>query len=383
MKVALGIGCDRGTPLSTLERAVDEALAMAGLQRGQVTGVGSITLKADEPGLLALAAQAGWPLHFYPATQLAEVVVPHPSETVRRHTGTPSVSEAAALLAAGTTEASALWVEKHRLRGDDGRNATVSVARVEPRAATPPLTANADPDRRFTAAEREAVQSLMQVRRDMRHFTAGAQVAEDVRARLQAALLAAPSVGLMQPLRVLRITAPALRDRLAAAVDEERMRTAQAMGSRAAEFLALKVEGVRECAELWALVLAPDDGTLFGRRTLASEMAWCSAGAAVQNLWLTARAEHLGLGWVSLFEPGDLHTLLALPAGAVPLGLLCIGPVDRFYPVPMLVQEGWRQKRPATALFAENSWDPTWCDGAASPGTLPSVSLSPCPVSFT
>ena len=259
MKVALGIGCDRGTPLATLARAVDEALAVAGLQRGQVTGVGSITLKADEPALLALAAQAGWPLHFYPATQLAEVVVPHPSETVRRHTGTPSVSEAAALLAAGTTEASALCVEKHRLRGGDGRNATVSVARVMPRTAIPPCVANPDPARRFTACEREAVLSLMQVRRDMRHFTTGAQVAEDVRARLQSALLAAPSVGLMQPLRVLRITDPVLRDRLAAAVDQERMRTAQALGPRAAEFLALKVEGLRECAELWALVLAPDN----------------------------------------------------------------------------------------------------------------------------
>lgn len=366
MKVALGIGCDRGTPLATLARAVDEALALAGLQRGQVTGVGSITLKADETGLLALAAQAGWPLHFYPATQLAEVVVPHPSETVRRHTGTPSVSEAAALLAAGTTEASALWVEKHRLRGDDGRHATVSVARVEPRAATPPLMANADPDRRFTSAEREAIQSLMQVRRDMRHFSPGAQIGDDVRARLQSALLAAPSVGLMQPLRVLRITDPVLRDRLAATVDEERMRTAQALGPRAAEFLALKVEGLRECAELWALVLAPDDGTLFGRRTLASEMAWCSAGAAVQNLWLAARAENLGLGWVSLFEPGDLRKLLALPEGAAPLGLLCIGPVDRFYEAPMLIQQQWRQARPVSAVFTENAWDPSWDTGSCA-----------------
>lgn len=372
MKVALGIGCDRGTPLVTLARAVDEALAVAGLQRGQVTGLGSITLKADEPALLALAAQAGWPLYFYPATQLAEVVVPHPSETVRRHTGTPSVSEAAALLAAGTTEASALWVEKHRLRGDDGRNATVSVARVMPRTAIPPCVANPDPARRFTASEREALQSLMRVRRDMRHFTAGAQVAEDMRARLQLALLAAPSVGLMQPLRVLRITDPALRERLAVTVDEERMRTAQAMGPRAAEFLALKVEGVRECAELWALVLAPDDGTLFGRRTLASEMAWCSAGAAVQNLWLAARAENLGLGWVSLFEPGDLRRLLSLPVGAAPLGLLCIGPVDRFYETPLLIQQQWRQARPVSAVFTENSWEPSWNTGScATPEHLP------------
>ncbi|OGA76194.1 MULTISPECIES: 5,6-dimethylbenzimidazole synthase [Hydrogenophaga] len=241
-----------------------------------------------------------------------------------------------------------------------------------PRAAIPPCVANTDPARCFTAAEREAVQSLMQVRRDMRHFTAGAQVAEDVRARLQAALLAAPSVGLMQPLRVLRITDPALRERLAATVDEERMRTAQAMGPRAAEFLALKVEGVRECAELWALVLAPDDGTLFGRRTLASEMAWCSAGAAVQNLWLAARAENLGLGWVSLFEPGDLRRLLSLPVGAAPLGLLCIGPVDRFYETPMLIQQQWRQARPVSAVFTENSWEPSWNTGScATPEHLP------------
>ena len=70
MKVALGIGCDRGTPLATLARAVDEALAVAGLQRGQVTGVGSITLKADEPALLALAAQAA--RRARPATQRRE-----------------------------------------------------------------------------------------------------------------------------------------------------------------------------------------------------------------------------------------------------------------------------------------------------------------------
>lgn len=127
-RVCLGIGCDRGTSEATLERAVQEALALAGVSGNAVEQVASITLKADEPGLLSLAARRGWPLRFYPAAQLAEVPVPHPSETVRRHTGTPSVSEAAALLAAGGANAAALCVEKHRLRGDDGRHATVSVA---------------------------------------------------------------------------------------------------------------------------------------------------------------------------------------------------------------------------------------------------------------
>lgn len=372
-RLCLGIGCDRGTSEVTLERAVQQALALAGAAGEAVERVASITLKADEAGLLSLAQRRGWPLLFYPGEQLAEVTVPHPSETVRRHTGTPSVSEAAALLAAGTTDAAALCVEKHRLRGDDGRNVTVSVARVAPRAAIPPLVAHADADRRFTSAEREAVHALIQVRRDMRHFIPGMTVPEAVRARLQAALLAAPSVGLMQPLRVLRITDPALRAALAARVDAERLRTADALGPSGAEFLALKVEGLRECAELWALVLAPDDGTVFGRRTLACEMAWCSAGAAVQNLWLAARAEHLGLGWVSLFEPGDLRELLHLPAGAEPLGLLCIGPVAQFYEAPMLVQQHWRQARPATALFTENAWDDAWHASATPTAHSPPV----------
>jgi cobalamin biosynthesis protein CbiG len=135
MKVALGIGCDRGTQVATLARALDEALAQAGATYADVAAVASIDLKADEPGLLALAADQGWQVRFEPASRLAEVTVPNPSETVCRHTGTPSVAEAAALLASGPggrSDAGRLLVEKHRVRGPDGRQATVYVARAEP-----------------------------------------------------------------------------------------------------------------------------------------------------------------------------------------------------------------------------------------------------------
>lgn len=129
----VGLGCDRGVLLETVRAAVQAALAEAGASREQVVAAATITLKRDEVALLALAEEYGWPLHFYEAPQLAEVPVPHPSETVRRYTGTPSVSEAAALLAAGPgTPMSALIVEKHKLRGADGRNATVSIARKNP-----------------------------------------------------------------------------------------------------------------------------------------------------------------------------------------------------------------------------------------------------------
>jgi cobalamin biosynthesis protein CbiG len=139
MNIALGIGCDRGTPVATLAQALDETLACVGASRADVAMVASIDLKADEPGLLALAATQGWQIRFEPAARLAEVPVPNPSETVRRHTGMPSVSEAAALLASGVTAGSGsdgggkrLLVEKHRVRGPDGRHATVSLARMAP-----------------------------------------------------------------------------------------------------------------------------------------------------------------------------------------------------------------------------------------------------------
>jgi cobalamin biosynthesis protein CbiG len=128
-RVALGLGCDRGTPLETIEEAVSQALASIGAGWDDVAAAASIDLKADEAGLLALARSRGWTLRFHAAAELAAVPVPNPSETVRRYTGTPSVSEAAALLAAGAGM-EALLVEKHKHRGPDGRNATVSVARI-------------------------------------------------------------------------------------------------------------------------------------------------------------------------------------------------------------------------------------------------------------
>lgn len=129
MKVSLGLGCDRGTPAETIAQAVDEALAACGAGAADVAAAASIDLKADEDGLLSFAQVRGWQIRFYPAAELAAVDVPNPSETVRKHTGTPSVSEAAALLAAGADKTH-LIIEKHKKRGPDGRNATVSIARI-------------------------------------------------------------------------------------------------------------------------------------------------------------------------------------------------------------------------------------------------------------
>ena len=207
----------------------------------------------------------------------------------------------------------------------------------------------------FSAAERAAVYRAIAERRDMRHFSGG-EVAPELLARLLEAAHQAPSVGLMQPWRFIRITRPALREAIHGLVEEERVRTAEALGERRDEFMRLKVEGIRDCAEL--LVVALMDGReahVFGRRTLP-EMDLASLACAIQNLWLAARAEGLGMGWVSLFEPQALAELLAMPAGSKPLAVLCLGPVTAFYDAPMLVQQGWAEPRPLGELLFQDQW---------------------------
>ncbi|MEW6460601.1 5,6-dimethylbenzimidazole synthase [Ectopseudomonas khazarica] len=210
-------------------------------------------------------------------------------------------------------------------------------------------------DHAFSALERAAVYRAIGERRDMRHF-AGGQVPPEVLARLLEAAHHAPSVGLMQPWRFLRISDPQLRQQAHELVEAERVRTAEALGERSDAFMRLKVEGIRDCAELLAVALM--DGRekhIFGRRTLP-EMDMASVACAIQNLWLAARAEGLGLGWVSLFDPAALAELLGMPGGSKPVALLCLGPVEAFYEKPMLVEQGWATPRPLAELLFENRW---------------------------
>jgi len=210
-------------------------------------------------------------------------------------------------------------------------------------------------DHAFSPAERAAVYRAIAERRDMRHFSGG-EVAPELLARLLHAAHQAPSVGLMQPWRFIRITQPSLREAIYAQVEAERVRTAEALGERSDDFMRLKVEGIRECAELLVVALMDQrEPHIFGRRTLP-EMDLASVSCAIQNLWLASRAEGLGLGWVSLFEPQALAQLLHMPPGSKPLAVLCLGPVNAFYAEPMLVQEGWATPRPLSELLYENSW---------------------------
>jgi len=210
-------------------------------------------------------------------------------------------------------------------------------------------------NKRYSNNDIEAIYRVIEQRRDMRHFTSEV-VDEDMLERLLKAAHFAPSVGFMQPWRFIRITNKDLRLQLHQLVEEERIATSNAMGEREDEFMKLKVEGLLDCAEILVVSLMADrDKHIFGRRTLP-EMDLASVSCAIQNMWLAARAEGLGLGWVSIFDPKKLSKLLHIPPTGKPIAILCIGHVEAFYDKPMLEKENWASRKQLDTVVFENQW---------------------------
>lgn len=207
----------------------------------------------------------------------------------------------------------------------------------------------------YSQTEISAVYRAIFERRDMRHFLPDA-IEPEILQRLLLAAHHAPSVGFMQPWRFIRITSRRLRTQIHTLVEKERLLTAQALNERGEDFMALKVEGILECGEVLIAALCEQrEKHIFGRRTLP-EMDVASLSCAIQNMWLAARAEGLGMGWVSIFEPDELKKLLKMPEDAKPLAILCLGHVEQFYEKPMLEQELWATRQPLETVLFENSW---------------------------
>ena len=208
---------------------------------------------------------------------------------------------------------------------------------------------------RFEDAAIAAVYRAIETRRDMRAFVPGA-LPDGLLQRLFSAAHAGPSVGYMQPWRLLHVKSNEVRQQLIACVDAERARTSVTLPTRGQEFLRLKVDGLRDCAEVVVVALMDGcDPHIFGRRTLP-EMALASAACAIQNMWLAARAEGIGMGWVSIFEPSELKQVFNMPAAAQPVAILCIGPVAAFPDKPLLESQGWGQRLPIENVVFEDSW---------------------------
>ncbi len=215
-----------------------------------------------------------------------------------------------------------------------------------------PVSENPD---RYNDQEIAAVYKAILQRRDIRAFRPGPLPQGALERLLQAAHVG-PSVGYMQPWRFLHITDRKLRGEINRIVDVEREETAHHLPSRQQEFMSLKVEGIADCAEILVVALMHGrEPHIFGRRTLP-EMDIASAACAIQNLWLAARAEGIGVGWVSFFDPDALAALLKMPDGAKPIAVLCLGLAESFPEEPLLEQLGWGQRLKKEEWLFENCW---------------------------
>jgi nicotinate-nucleotide--dimethylbenzimidazole phosphoribosyltransferase len=209
----------------------------------------------------------------------------------------------------------------------------------------------------FPPGERSALYGVLAARRDVRRYRPD-PVPADVLDRVLTAGHQAPSVGHSQPWRFLIVREAALRERAAWMADQARLaQAAQLAPESARQLLDLQLEGIREAP--LAVVVCCDRRTpaagVLGRATFPDADLW-SCACAIQNLWLAARAEGLGMGWVTLFEPAALGELLGLPEGVVTLGWLCLGWPDERPPAPGLERAGWSTRLPLSDVVLTDRW---------------------------
>ncbi len=205
--------------------------------------------------------------------------------------------------------------------------------------------------------QREALHAVLAARRDVRRFRPET-VPDDVLNRVLAAAHLAPSVGHSQPWRFIVVQSPETRQRAAMIADRERLAQASQLNAESARrLLDLQLEGIRE-APLGVVVCCdrrtPPSGVL-GRATFRDADVW-SCACAIQNMWLAARADGLGMGWVTLFPPGELTRLLHLPDGVETLGWLCLGWPDERPPAPGLERAGWSRRSPLADVVLHERW---------------------------
>jgi 5,6-dimethylbenzimidazole synthase len=206
---------------------------------------------------------------------------------------------------------------------------------------------------------KRAVYDVIRLRRDVRHFQPDREVSEPVLTRILSAAHAAPSVGLSQPWGFVLVRSRAVRERIRHSFLRCREREAARFSpERRAAYLAHRLEGILESSlnVCVAVDLRERPEPVLGT-TAQPESLRASTCCAVQNLWLAARAEGIGVGWVSIVELEVLRTELALPAGVEPVAYLCLGHPCAFRERPMLEETGWSTRRPLeAAVHADGIW---------------------------
>ena len=210
----------------------------------------------------------------------------------------------------------------------------------------------------FSAEEKRGLYRAIHERRDVRAQFRPDPIPAAVLARLLSAAHAAPSVGFMQPWDFILIDDPALRHAVKQMFARENERAAANYESERAElYRSLKLEGISEGPLNLCITCDRTRGGphVLGRNTVLDTDLF-SVCLAIQNLWLAARAEGVGVGWVSIVDPRELAQLLGLPEQVYAVAYLCLGLVTEFLPAPELQDAGWRERLPLQELLHHNRW---------------------------
>jgi nicotinate-nucleotide--dimethylbenzimidazole phosphoribosyltransferase len=230
---------------------------------------------------------------------------------------------------------------------------------------------------RFAEHERAGVWRAIAERRDIRRFRTD-PLPEPLLQRLLEAAHQAPSVGLMQPWRFILIRSEHTKAAMQALAARERLVQADHFDGRARQYLDLKIEGIRE-APLSICVCCDRDSRgreVLGRHTIPDTDLY-STCLAIENLWLAARAEGVGVGWVSFYQPADLSSLLGLPEHVVPVAWLCIGYPDERPSRPGLEAAGWDRRRRLDEFVFSERWGNLEAEQHTQTAAVPTNSGSP------
>ncbi|MER7534244.1 nicotinate-nucleotide--dimethylbenzimidazole phosphoribosyltransferase [Streptomyces sp. NPDC097704] len=243
----------------------------------------------------------------------------------------------------------------------EATEATAEEQQEQEQEAEPELEQVARPDSPapgYDDAEREAVLRVMRERRDIRNGFRSDPIPHEVLLRVLEAAHTAPSVGHSQPWDFVVIRSAETRQTMHELAQRQREAYAKSLPkARAKQFKELKIEAILDTP---VNIVVTADPTRGGRHTLGRytqpQMAPYSSALAVENLWLAARAEGLGVGWVSFFDEREMVRALGLPEHLEVVAYLCVGYVDEFPEEPELMQAGWSKRRPLAWVVHEETY---------------------------